>query len=886
MRTYLILSLVLISLINTTAQNFVVRNEQKLNTSGIEYAPTFLDSNIVFITGTPTSIINKKIAPPPPTGIFLSKTDISGQLEKPTVFATELATGLYDGAMSYNATINTLFFTRGNLKNGNGKPVKAKDGKIKLKIYTAINDNGVFKNITEHPVSNNEYDCAYPTTSADGKRLYFSSNRPGGYGGMDLYVCMKINDKWSEPVNLGPKINTTSDEIYPFIHSDGTIYFSSNGKKGMGGYDVFFTRKTEDGWVEATNLGAPINSADDDFAFIIDNQKKSGYFTSNRVGGLGDLDIYSFKGLDTLSESIKSIAQAAPTSKTISIAAPEKSPVELVVPKPTTATVSTQPSNNIPVSTPQPTKIDIAPSFSDPVKISEEIAATPNKMESLADPVKKDTLPMPKKEAEVKQVNVQTTYPESKVEIAKLAEKPTKSKKSKKNTNTAAPSIQQKPVIDSPSIGQASTTPSTNPSSNKDIVPTETPIVDETASINIPILVVVKEYKENIPISNINFTLIDMRVVGDASIVTDSTGAVSTFRNSKGNELNFSSIQKVSYTTDENGKCQINLLQGQKYLFSFNIKGFQPKFITKTMITGDAIVLALLDKSDIVPVQNTSISQAPTPTESNTVELRNIYYNYGESSIRADVQKELDNLVVTLKNNPTMNIELASYTDSRGKAPFNLKLSQRRADSLRSYLLVKGIEANRVKAVGYGETHLKNKCADLVACDESEHQLNRRTEVKVLTTNPSFKVVYENNLPEVVSVKPNINVAPPKALDDSLSQNNKAKVEMVSIQIIDTTAKAAAPNDTLSSLATKVKPAAKKFKKFLVVIGAYSKLNLAEDLLEKAKKMGFPEAQIVMMPETQLYAVYIKGFRKQKQAQDLMNLVNRENDFIAEIQEY
>jgi outer membrane protein OmpA-like peptidoglycan-associated protein len=143
-----------------------------------------------------------------------------------------------------------------------------------------------------------------PTIAADGITLYFTSDRPGGYGGLDLYVTKRDlkTGAWSVPENLGPKINTRGDEKTPFIHSDSeTLYFSSTGHTGFGKYDIFYTRKNEKGdWEVPENIGSPINDLTDDTGFFVSSDAKTGYFVSFDEGkmrgkGVGRYDLYSFE---------------------------------------------------------------------------------------------------------------------------------------------------------------------------------------------------------------------------------------------------------------------------------------------------------------------------------------------------------------------------------------------------------------------------------------------------------------------------------------------------------------------------------------------------------------------------------------------------------------
>ena len=146
------------------------------------------------------------------------------------------------------------------------------------------------------PVNSSEWD-SQPTVSYDGRTLIFASTRGGGRGGSDLYMCIKREDgSWGPPVNLGPTINTAEHELTPFLHSDSqTLYFSSKGHKGVGGYDIFYSKKDENGnWVRPMNLGYPINSEYDDLSFFVSLDGQTGYYSSDKLKGPGGLDIYSF----------------------------------------------------------------------------------------------------------------------------------------------------------------------------------------------------------------------------------------------------------------------------------------------------------------------------------------------------------------------------------------------------------------------------------------------------------------------------------------------------------------------------------------------------------------------------------------------------------------
>lgn len=187
---------------------------------------------------------------------------------------------------------NTKYFTRNNYLK---KLRSDKKTTVHLKLYKAEKVNGLWTNITEPHFNNDDYSVGHPTLSNDEKTLYFVSDMPGGIGGTDIYsVRILENGSFGEPENLGAIINTEGREMFPFMAADNTLYFSSDGHLGLGFLDVFSSRLEGGTFKAITNIGSPFNSPKDDFAFVIDDAKTYGYISSNRNGGKGDDDIYSF----------------------------------------------------------------------------------------------------------------------------------------------------------------------------------------------------------------------------------------------------------------------------------------------------------------------------------------------------------------------------------------------------------------------------------------------------------------------------------------------------------------------------------------------------------------------------------------------------------------
>ncbi|WP_408024384.1 OmpA family protein [Tenacibaculum sediminilitoris] len=187
----------------------------------------------------------------------------------------------------------TMYFTRTSFDGE--KLIGGTNEVANLKIYKAENINGKWEHIRKLPFNNDNYSVGHPALSLDEKTLYFISDMPNGFGLTDIYkVSILENDTYSTPENLGAEINTEGREMFPFVTKDKTLYFASDGHLGLGALDVFESKMQDKTYTNPKNLGVPINSSYDDFAFVIDREKNSGFFSSNRKGGKGDDDIYSF----------------------------------------------------------------------------------------------------------------------------------------------------------------------------------------------------------------------------------------------------------------------------------------------------------------------------------------------------------------------------------------------------------------------------------------------------------------------------------------------------------------------------------------------------------------------------------------------------------------
>jgi len=208
-------------------------------------------------------------------------------------FAKELKTGMHESNAVFTKDGKTIYFTRNNSKNGK----KKKDDKkiSNLQIFKAELVEGKWTNITSLPFNSPNYSVEHPALSADEKVLYFASDMPGSLGSFDIYSVNINKGAFDTPKNLGSQINTDKREQFPFASADNKLYFSSDGHLGYGSLDVFVSEMNGNDYSKPVNIGLPLNSNLDDFAFNIDSSTKEGFFASNREGGKGSDDIYQFK---------------------------------------------------------------------------------------------------------------------------------------------------------------------------------------------------------------------------------------------------------------------------------------------------------------------------------------------------------------------------------------------------------------------------------------------------------------------------------------------------------------------------------------------------------------------------------------------------------------
>lgn len=474
-------------------------SEVSVNSELSEIGSTFFKNKFIILSNKKRrhyeTTINEETKTPN-NNLYCVNVDSTGNLSFPLLFSSAIDSKDNEGTIAFTPDENKVFFTQ-----------STKENPSVYKLYTAdldVNSDKYWTNIKELKLMDDQFSIETPFVSNDGKKLYFASNIPGGYGGFDLYeVAILDNGSLGAPMNLGSKINTKEDEKFPFISDDSKyIFFSSKGHTNMGGFDVFRSSISDEGYQTAFNLGGTLNSRKDELAFVMVSDNK-GYVSSDKTATDGNYDIYRYN-----------------------------------------------------------------------------LKMAPNTVSKLA----------------IKEKTTGTTLPNAKI-------------------------------------------------------------------------VVKNEFG---------------KILADGK--TDDKGNISIIYNPL-------TIYNVTIEKD----------------------GYEP--FTKQLTSGDFYSDTAIELSQSKPVV--------TETE---IVIESIYFDFNKASIKEESKLSLNKILSVLKENSEMSISIFAHTDSKGSDEYNKVLSEKRAKATFEYLVAKGINKNRLKFVGMGETQPKVNCT---TCTPEEDQLNRRTEFKI-----------------------------------------------------------------------------------------------------------------------------------------------------------
>ena len=278
---FIMISIRTISIVSGQAPIFVAKPMSFNSPVFSDIAPVLIKDGIIFCSDRRTSSIkgvttfnDEKLY----NIYFVERKDTSGWEKIQPVMSNNNPI-LYYGPLCLAPDGKTVYFTSGVLS---GKAARRKNVTNPRGIFIGELSGTNILNVRPFEYNNPKYSVAQPSISKDGKYLFFASDMPGGFGGSDLYYCELINSKWSTPLNLGNKVNSSSKENYPYMHPSGRLYFSSDRPSGLGGMDIYYTTRRLGTWGEPEHLPPQINSASDDFAFVAEENLQTGYFASNR----------------------------------------------------------------------------------------------------------------------------------------------------------------------------------------------------------------------------------------------------------------------------------------------------------------------------------------------------------------------------------------------------------------------------------------------------------------------------------------------------------------------------------------------------------------------------------------------------------------------------
>jgi outer membrane protein OmpA-like peptidoglycan-associated protein/tetratricopeptide (TPR) repeat protein len=581
-----------------------------ISTTGRDFSPSFYKNGLIFMSNGMQSYKNNlfKWDETPFLDVFFAPF-ISGDTlpGKPKEFNLGNTNSKYhDGPLVFSSDYSQMYVTRNNYYKG--KVGKSKENAINLKIYYCREtEKNKWTQWQDFAYNSDEYSVGHPTLSKNNQFMYFISDMPGGKGGTDIYFTTFENGVWNTPINMSD-LNTEGNEMFPFLLNDSTLYFSSDGLGGMGGLDIFSAKLKNFKLNSLSNLGSPINSFNDDFGYIYNPSLHKGWFSSNRKGGVGDDDIYFFNYEEQI--IFDGLIVDNHTGKPL-----KNAHVRIV-------------GNN-----------------EDFTLITDELGHF----------VKQASL---NKEFEF--TGKSPRYYDSTITV---------------NTKNAIPNSKI-PVL-----------------------------IKLTPNLEYHLQLTVKDIDSQRIIPNVKYRF------------TEKIDSLTPIYNGQ---------------TDKNGKFD-TLLSQKNYGDSlhYSIKLEKEGYITKHVefkyqLSNDSIIF--INKFIDVYLEPKKINM----DLGKLLALNPIYYDYDKWDIRPDAGVELDKIVQAMIDNPDLVIELGSHTDSRGNDKYNQKLSQKRAESAVNYIIEKGIPKNRIFAKGYGESILINHCTNGVECNDEEHQLNRRTEFRIV----------------------------------------------------------------------------------------------------------------------------------------------------------
>ncbi|PHR70191.1 MAG: hypothetical protein COA67_08670 [Lutibacter sp.] len=622
----------------------------------------------------------------------------NGQIILEGLYSKEKYNMFHESDITFSTDGKTIYFTLNNYIQDEYRNFfrKSNNKEHILNIFRAtINDDGIASNIEPVPFNDKNYSVSNPELSPDGKTLYFSSNMDGGYGMNDIYkVAINEDGTYGSPENLGVEINTKYNEFFPFLSTNNTFYFTSDGHREKGYLDIYSSNYSDDTYSTPTNLN-DVNSKYDDFAFVISPEKNVGYFSSSRKGK-GNVDIYSF--LIEPTECNQTIAGIVRNTLTNEIIA--NSEVKLFNDGKLFNSITTNINGEFKFNIDCETTYAINASKIDFIE-SEETTFTSSKVNSkntdfilYLEPIEcLQTITGIVRNEETNEILANTDV--------KLSNDTGFSDTIKTNKNGEFKfdiDCETAYVINASKINFIESEGTTFTSTKENSKNTDLTLYLKPIECKQTVAGIVTNKETLVPINNVAVSLFH-----DGIVIEKTTTQIDGLFNFN-TKLDCKTAYKVvaeieNYTSKiENFKTSDNPNE-ENYL-----------------------KLELQETDEFITYKNIKM-----------IRTKPIYFDLNKHDIRKDAAIELDKVIRIMIKYPTIKIELKSHTDSRAPDGYNMTLSKRRANSSVAYIISQGIDSNRISGEGYGETQLVNRCSNNVKCSEAEHQKNRRTEFIVIS---------------------------------------------------------------------------------------------------------------------------------------------------------
>ncbi len=734
-----------------------VKNIQSANSAVPDFSSTYFDKGIIFSSsreGSKKKIISFKGGTEEAALDFyyldLSLPADSAVLPKPLV---GLNTFLHEGPASFDKEQKTVYFTR-MITGSRDKQTNTILKTLHIMMSRKDTAGKWIPAVSAFPFNSSAYSIGHPSLSSDGKRLYFMSDMPGGLGGTDIYYSELSSDSiWGNPVNLGDSINTFGNELYPFIHNNKTLYFSSNTHPGMGGLDIFYSTLKDTSWSLPINLKPPINTLGDDFSYVRDPLFNRGFLSSDRFNGLGLDDIYSF--VETAPLNITLNGQQLELDdqtfydgiifKVFNESTQEETPLlsksgkyKMVLEENVQYTLSARKNgfkydkvgikyqrnlrnNHLDlVITPQEKNVKINGFLYEFSKVDSLGHVSGNTISNANVILKEDEGQIAKMISSSMGAFSFNHELEPKKTYKVISQKEV-------NSNSNQTILFNGKVLSSDKLLKNALVKLFNNNRLQEDLKSD---MDGNFSFNLSQesanykLFVTKNGYDNFEteFSTSGYTVNDT-IKKDIELKAKPLVPLKGIVKSKGEFVSNAQValyadvsQIKTRVTDDTGHFSFSLLNDASYAISISKKGYFIKKVDvsfeETNQAGELILDIELDSLKL-----------------NQVITFNVFYEPNKADVSKSSVKELDKLISFLQSNPNVSIEVSAHTDSKGNEQYNLKLSQDRANMVALYLYFEGgIEKKRVISKGYGES----KPIIIDAKTEEEHNKNRRTEIKVL----------------------------------------------------------------------------------------------------------------------------------------------------------